>query len=111
MAREGWLERRETADSLVLNLGGRCDMRCAQRHEKELRRLTTSGAQALHIDFSAIESLDTAGAWLLHRLAKRLRGDGIEVNFDNLPAAHADINSIGRAAARRCHGSDGTALE
>ncbi len=90
-AREGWLERRETPDSLVLSLGGRWDLRCAERHEKELRRLTMPGAQALRIDFSALESLDTAGAWLLHRLAERLRGDGIEVAFDNLPAAHADI--------------------
>ncbi len=96
-AREGWLERQETADALVLSLGGRWDMRCAERHEKELRRLTTSASQALRIDFSAIESLDTAGAWLLHRLAERLRGEGVDVSFDNLPAAHADmLERLGR---------------
>ena len=90
-AREGWLERRETADGLVLSLGGRWDMRCAERHEKELRQLTTSSGQNLRIDFAELQSLDTAGAWLVHRLAKRLRGEGIAVAFDNLPAAHADI--------------------
>jgi len=90
-AREGWLERRETAEGLVLSLDGRWDMRCAERHEKELRQLTTSGGQALHIDFADLQSLDTAGAWLVHRLAKRLRSERIAVAFDNLPAAHADI--------------------
>lgn len=90
-AREGWLERQETAEALVLSLGGRWDMRCAERHEKELRHLTMPRGQTLRIDFSAIESLDTAGAWLVHRLAKRLRDEGIGVDFANLPAAHADI--------------------
>ena len=90
-AREGWLERIEAPDSLTLNLGGRWDMRSAQRHEKELRHLRPSGTQALRVDFSAIDSLDTAGAWLLFRLAKRLRAEGVEVAFDNLQAPHADI--------------------
>lgn len=90
-AREGWFEQNESPDSLTLNLGGRWDMRCAQRHEKELRHLKPSGARDLRIDFSAVDSLDTAGAWLLFRLARRLRGDGTEVAFDNLQAAHADI--------------------
>jgi anti-anti-sigma regulatory factor len=90
-AREGWLERQETAEALVLSLGGRWDMRCAERHEKELRHLTMPRGQTLRIDFSAIESLDTAGAWLVHRLAKRLRDEGIGVDFANFPAAHADI--------------------
>jgi len=92
-ARDGWLERRETPETLVLSIGGRWDMRCAQRHEKELRRLTTAGGQGLRIDFAELQSLDTAGAWLLHRLTKRLSGEGIAVAFDNLPAAHADILS------------------
>jgi phospholipid/cholesterol/gamma-HCH transport system permease protein len=90
-ARDGWLDKRETADSLVLSLGGRWDMRCAERHEKALSRLETASGQALHIDFSAIESLDTAGAWLLHRMADRLRGEGVKVFFDNLPPAQADL--------------------
>ena len=90
-AREGWLERIEAPDSLTLNLGGRWDMRSAQRHEKELRHLRPTGTQALRVDFSAIDSLDTAGAWLLFRLAKRLRAEGVEVAFDNLQAPHADI--------------------
>ena len=90
-AREGWLERIEAPDSLTLNLGGRWDMRSAQRHEKELRHLRPSGKQALRVDFSAIDSLDTAGAWLLFRLAKRLRAEGVEVAFDKLQAPHADI--------------------
>ncbi len=90
-AREGWLERIEAPDSLTLNLGGRWDMRCAQRYEKELRHLKPAGAQALRVDFAAIESLDTAGAWLIIRLAQRLRAEGVDVAFDNLHAAHADI--------------------
>jgi len=90
-AREGWLERIEAPDSLTLNLGGRWDMRCAQRYEKELRHLKPAGTQALRVDFAAIESLDTAGAWLIIRLAQRLRAEGIDVAFDNLHAAQADI--------------------
>ena len=68
-AREGSIKRRETSDALVLSLAGR----------------------ALRIDFSVLESLDTASAWLFYRLARRLRGDGVEVAFDNLQAAHADL--------------------
>ena len=75
---------------MALSLGGRWDMRCAQRHEKELRHLTIPRGQILRIDFSAIESLDAAVAWLVRRLAKRLLDEGISVDFANLPAAHAD---------------------
>ena len=76
---------------MVLSLAGRWGMHAAQLHEKELRCLTTSGGRALRIAFSALESLDTASAWLFYRLARRLRGDGVEVAFDNLQAAHADL--------------------
>ena len=97
-AHEGWLERSETAESLILNIGGRWNMRCAQHFEQELRQLKPSGTQTLHINFSGIESLDTAGAWLLLRLAQRLHQDETEVAFDELQSAHADSHALTRNA-------------
>jgi len=87
----GWLEQIDGAQGLALNLGGRWDLACAERHEQALRDLAASPARTVRIDLAHVGGLDTAGAWLLHRLIQRLRERGIDAAFANLQPAHADL--------------------
>ena len=43
----------------------------------------------LTIDLGGIEALDTAGAWLIYRTAKRLKSEGVAVEFANIRREHA----------------------
>ena len=87
----GWLRTEQRAETLLLSLGGRWNMACAERFEGELRRLEPAAGQPVRIDLAQVESLDTAGAWLLHRLAKRLGAADVDIAFENVKAAHAEL--------------------
>ncbi|KZD09999.1 ABC transporter permease [Oceanibaculum pacificum] len=56
--------------------------------DRDLKRLEPS-AGAVRIDGGGLGQLDTAGAWLLVRLGRRLSGDQAEPAFDNFAPAHA----------------------
>lgn len=87
----GWLEQRDDAKGLTLNLGGRWDLACAERLERALRDLAASPARVVRIDLTNVTGLDTAGAWLLHRLVQRLRERGIDAGFAPMRESHADL--------------------
>ncbi len=65
----------------VVALGGRWSIDAAARLDRELRRLSPPPANAVSIDIDGIESLETAGAWVLYRTLKRLRGEGYAAEF------------------------------
>lgn len=88
---KGWLNLEERADALLLTVGGHWTLRAAEHYEAELRALQPAGGKSVRFDLGRIDSLDTAGAWLLYRLAKRLRADGVSISFDNVSPAHADM--------------------
>lgn len=87
----GWLEQKSETHGLTLNLGGRWDLACAERHERALRDLAASPVRVVRVDLANVTGLDTAGAWLLHRLIRRLQERGIDAAFGKLRPAHADL--------------------
>jgi phospholipid/cholesterol/gamma-HCH transport system permease protein len=87
----GRLSRQDAADHLLLSLAGRWDLASAEYHEAELRTLKAPRGQDVRLDLGAVDSLDTAGAWLLYRLAARLRGEGHVVAFENVRPAHDEL--------------------
>ncbi len=74
-------------DMLVLNAGGPITIRTIAALEQPLRQQTLgavrrAGLSSVRIDLSKVSALDTAGAWLLHRLARDLENNGIAVSYD-----------------------------
>jgi len=45
--------------------------------DRELDKVATSGAQAMAIDGTRVEALDTVGVWVLQHLLQRLRDEGV----------------------------------
>lgn len=55
-------------------------------HENDLLLRDADKQQPLTLDASGIQGLDTAGAWVLHKLLARPRGEGAELSLRGLPA-------------------------
>jgi phospholipid/cholesterol/gamma-HCH transport system permease protein len=66
-------------------------------HANELEQLVdgatreSAGAPAICVDLSAVQSLDTCGAWLLERLIRQLRADGREPQIIGLSGWYRDL--------------------
>ncbi|MFQ5533618.1 MAG: MlaE family lipid ABC transporter permease subunit [Sphingomonadales bacterium] len=82
-ADRAWIETTEQQGEVILSVGG--DWRAANtgRLFDRLKKLAIAGRDQVRIDLAALELLDTAGAWLVYRTAKRLRADGATVVFAN----------------------------
>ncbi len=85
--RDGWLNAREEAGTLSLTAGGHWNIAAAQRLEREFSRLGRFKGANARIDLGAVESLDTAGAWLVRRLAAKLERAGTTVEILNVAEA------------------------
>lgn len=70
-------------DSLVMAVAGNWTVADAERLDGELSHAldARSGARRVTIDLSGIERFDTAGAWLIHRTARDLVNQGVEVVY------------------------------
>ncbi len=77
----GWIETRRDGDRFVVTLGGRWNIGEAARLDRDLGGLSPDGAKAVTIDIGGVERLDTAGAWIVFRTLKRLRGEGCDAAF------------------------------
>jgi phospholipid/cholesterol/gamma-HCH transport system permease protein len=75
-AETGWMKSERDGARLVVALGGRWSIAEAAQLDRELRGLAPGPAQEVSIDIAGVEALDTAGAWILYRALKRLRGEG-----------------------------------
>lgn len=77
----GWLHRHERPEGVALVAGGRWDIGSAGRLHGELLQLAPqlAGVRTVTVDVTAVQALDTAGAWLLHRTVGALRAGGVEV--------------------------------
>lgn len=89
----GWLNVRDAAGTLSLEAGGHWNIATAQRLEREFSRLAGFRGKQVRIDLAAVESLDTAGAWLVRRLASRLEDSGAKVEILNVAEAQEALLS------------------
>jgi phospholipid/cholesterol/gamma-HCH transport system permease protein len=71
-----------------LRLGGAWTARNLATMEVQLDALRLDAKAAVAVDASGIETLDTAGAWLLHTLLVRLRSQGGVVTIKGLQVGH-----------------------
>ncbi len=95
-AEEAWASARVEDDLLIVSLGGPWVTKHIGRKQARLAQIGARGAQRARIDASAIAALDTAGAWLIHRAAKRLGEQGLAVEIEGADAAASLIETVGR---------------
>src|ERR1700749_545171 len=69
----------------VLTLGGSWTIQQSARLDGELHHLDSSGRGPIAIDGSAIERLDSAGAWLMLRTKRALESAGRTISAFKLP--------------------------
>ncbi|MGI9303329.1 MAG: ABC transporter permease [Gammaproteobacteria bacterium] len=75
----GWVELGSQADGAVLRAGGCWNVNNAGRLDGELNRLVGLSVDRVVVDVEAVETLDTAGAWLIYRTVKFLRSENKDV--------------------------------
>ena len=81
----------------VLQAGGRWTIAESARLDQQLQRLEAAGREALTIDGSRIEKLDSTGAWLLLRTARALEAAGHQISSLDVPERYgALIKNIDR---------------
>jgi phospholipid/cholesterol/gamma-HCH transport system permease protein len=86
----GWETTRD-AGVWTLRATGVWTLATAPGLDGELRRIAPERGESARLDLSAIDLLDTAGAWLLFRLRKRLRGEGFACDFTGVKAQHQGL--------------------
>ena len=75
----------------VLRAGGRWTIAESARLDQELQALKPEPGQALTIDGSKIEKLDSAGAWLLLRTAHELEAGGQSIESLDVPERYGTL--------------------
>src|SRR5690606_9738705 len=83
----GWLNATEVGDVLVLEAGGHWDVANVSRLDRLLNE-TAGVFRGLRFELGAVERLDTAGAWLIHRTLKRARAAGVPTDLADVSEAH-----------------------
>lgn len=84
-------------NDLVLHLDGAWITRQISAVDKKLRALGLPAQGRAIIDYGDVSSLDTAGAWLIHRTELALIGRGVDVECRTASSAHARLLSTVRA--------------
>lgn len=106
MADAAWLDSGFREGSLVLRAGGAWRVASAAVLDHKLQALDPGTAHTVRIDLAAVESLDSAGAWLLLRTERELGARGLAVSLENVrpeiePLLRKVADSTGKAGAQR----------
>src|SRR5690606_18761373 len=90
------IERRERAGGLDLVLTGNWTTRTLNFVDAELAAVEgESGLGGLRIDLSGVGKMDTAGAWVMQRLAAAQTSHGATVEFSGAsPSASVLLNAV-----------------
>jgi phospholipid/cholesterol/gamma-HCH transport system permease protein len=103
MTAGGWLTGAREGDRLLIEAGGAWTLEELVRLDAARQTLLVAaeaGGAAARIDLEALDALDTAGAWLLHRLERNLESLGWRVELAGLGEGHAALLAeIGRLRA------------
>ncbi|WP_394755326.1 ABC transporter permease [Rhodoferax sp.] len=77
-----------------LALSGRWAARFMDALAPQLELLRLPAASAVTADATGVEALDTSGAWVLHKLLLRLRGEGVVVTLRGLRPEFAQLLDV-----------------
>ena len=88
---EAWFRTSLEGGVWVLAAGGDWTLAAADRLDAELARLDIQKRTSARLDLSGLGALDTAGAWLLYRLQRRLESDGVTVEIAGAAPQHGAL--------------------
>jgi phospholipid/cholesterol/gamma-HCH transport system permease protein len=77
--------------ALVVHLAGRCTLDQAETLSARFATIEAAGAKAARVDLGGVTALDTAGAWVLFRLLRRLETAGVQVALTGHTPAQAAL--------------------
>lgn len=97
-----WMSTVEEADALVVQARGRWDIGGIAALDSQLRHMRPAAGKSIRFDIGAIEALDTAGAWVLHRTASTWRGAGHATEISGARPEHSALLDQIRANDRPC---------
>jgi phospholipid/cholesterol/gamma-HCH transport system permease protein len=84
----GWIKSAIEGDTLVLSAGGDWSVDSVGVLDRQMRSLAPGSARMASFDTSDVDTLDTAGAWLLYRARRDLAAGGVTLQFANLDPRH-----------------------
>ena len=87
----GWFKTEREGERLRVIAGGSWETGALSELDGGLRRLASEPVRFASIDLSAVDSMDTAGAWVLYRTRRDLRARGVAAEFEGVDRSHADI--------------------
>lgn len=85
MTRPAWLDSGVQEGEYVVRAGGAWRVGSAAELDRKLVGLNPGRVQQVRIDLSGLDSLDSAGAWLLLRTKREMAARGLLVTLENLP--------------------------
>ena len=89
-------------DAWTITVRGPLNVTTVGKISPRVRALDPGTARQAHIDLSAVDILDSAGAWVVHRLGKRLHDHGLAVSVTGTtPDQQALIERVERSEGRR----------
>ena len=99
---QGWLSTRRNDAAFELVAGGHWLISQCAKLDAELKDLRTESARQVVVDLTALEKLDTAGAWLISRTVGDLRAGGAEVAIIGARAGHESLIEEVTRSFRAC---------
>ena len=97
-----WMTTAEDGDALVVQARGRWDLGGIAALDSELRHMRPAAGKSIRFDLGALEALDTAGAWVLHRTASAWRGASHATEISGARPEHSVLLDQIRAHDRPC---------
>ena len=86
-----WAKTEFDGSAMRVALGGRWTLANAAILEAAVQKLDTKGAALLQIDLSAVDAIDTCGAWILHRQLRRWQERGAQIELVGTSDAQAAL--------------------
>lgn len=97
----GWITVEQADGSPRLVCGGAWTVACAASLDRALRQLPVNGGSGdIAIDLTAVDGLDTAGAWLILRTRRAVEETGATARMDGLADRYASLMDRVSAAAQ-----------
>ena len=104
-------ETERAGGTFVLTAHGRWEIEAVARFDAALRAVDPGPCRKVRLDLAKVKTLDSTGAWVVHRTREALRGRGLDVEIIGAKAAHnaliervADSNPGEEAATKRRSG-------
>ena len=86
------IEIKNTDNQAIVVVSGDWTIQCSARGEDVLNLFQPeSSISSVTIDLAGVQNFDTAGAWLISRLRRKLESDGLAVNMTNLSATSKQL--------------------